>query len=366
VNPTEIRQGDKTMRGTLGIALCGLALTVSGSAQAAPPAAAVVERDGNGALVVRWRDTNPVDVVVSDKPDTATSSATPVSLKDADGQATLADTEPARRYFLLRDTKSGQVARTAERVLPLERGSNFRDLGGYPAARGRHVRWGAIYRSGATPLLNDADVTQVKALHLAAIVDLRSSEERVMAPTRITGVRYLAIDYPMMAMMGRDMATTPGEMPTLYRRMPSFLTPHLKIVFDELLAGKGPVMFHCSAGQDRTGVTAAIVLSALGVPRDKIIEDYHLSTVWRRPEFEMPRIDPALAETNPVARMFAGYQGSSASRQPTPLKTADGHAFLEGALAEIDARWGSVHGFLKAELGLTEREIRHLQASLTE
>src|SRR3546814_16616904 len=79
------------------------------------------------------------------------------------------------------------MIRVAERALPLEHGSNFRDIGGYPAAGGKHVRWGMIFRSGGTPLLNDADEQRIGALKLGEMVDLRSSEERVLAPTRISG-----------------------------------------------------------------------------------------------------------------------------------------------------------------------------------
>src|SRR3546814_13513140 len=97
------------------------------------------------------------------------------------------------------------MIRVAERALPLEHGSNFRDIGGYPAAGGKHVRWGMIFRSGGTPLLNDADEQRIGALKLGAMVDLRSSEERVLAPTRIYGVRYPAVGYSMgtMSEIGR-------------------------------------------------------------------------------------------------------------------------------------------------------------------
>ena len=75
---------------------------------------------------------------------------------------------------------------------------------------------------------------------------------------------------------------------------------------------------------------------------------------------------PALAETNPVAKMFAGYQRAPNARVPNPLMGADGKAFLEGAFAEIDKRWGSVEGFLKTEVGLTDRDLRALRTAYTE
>ncbi len=258
------------------------------------------------------------------------------------------------------------VAARGERVLQLQQGSNFRDLGGYPAAGGKHVRWGMIYRSGGTPLLTDADLAKIKTLGLANMVDLRSSEERVLAPSRIEGVPYSAIGYSMGNMMSMDPAKLVGgdRMGTLYEEFPTFLKPQAKLVFAKLLQKEGPLVYNCSAGQDRTGFVSALVLSALGVPRATIIEDYHLSTTWRRPEYEMGRINLAAHPGNAAAELFARGQDLPAeARKPTPLKTSDGRAYLEYALAAIDRRWGSVDAYLRQEIGLTNADIASLRVT---
>jgi protein-tyrosine phosphatase len=113
--------------------------------------------------------------------------------------------------------------------------------------------------------LTDADVAKVKELGLTDMIDLRSSEERVIAPTRITGIRYSAINYSMLTMMGDRRALTNGC--SLYHNFPAFLAPQLRIVFDDLIRTRGPIADNCSAGQDRTGFATAMVLSALGAPR---------------------------------------------------------------------------------------------------
>lgn len=342
-----------------------LALAAS-PALADRPTNAEVTRDGAGNIVVSWVDGNPVDVFVSDKADATFTAGGVISAADRDGREVIAKPGLARLYFVLRDTRSGETTRVAERMLPLAQGSNFRDIGGYATGEGRHVKWGLIYRSGASPLLTEGDVAQVKALGLVDMIDLRSSEERVLAPTRLTGIRYTSIDYSMMSMMPTAAVAGANSMYELYRKMPAFLTPQLRIVFDDLLRRKGPIMYHCSAGQDRTGLTTAVVLSALGVPRATIIADYHLSTRLRRPEFEMPPISPAMAEANPVARMFAGYQKAPGATTPSPLKTAEGKAYLEGAFAEIDSRWGGVDGYLTREIGLTPQQLKALRLAYTE
>ncbi|MDE2596576.1 MAG: tyrosine-protein phosphatase [Sphingomonadales bacterium] len=326
---------------------------------AAPPAGPTAERDSAGALAVHWTSPDPVDVLVADRADVPAARARLVAARDRDGSASIADGSTARSYVLLRNARTGETARVAERLLPLEGGSNFRDIGGYGVAGGKHVRWGLIYRSGGTPLLTEADRSRIAGLGLANMVDLRSDEERVLAPSRIDGVPYAAVGYSMASLH------VAGGMEGTYRGFPTMLAPQLRLIFAKLLRGEGPLVYNCSAGQDRTGFATAMVLSALGAPRETIIADYHLSTAYRRPENEMPKIDPGMAAANPVAAMFASYQRAP-SQKPQPLKTAEGKAFLSFALEEIEAKWGSVDGYLKAELGLGPTEIRSLRARYTE
>jgi protein-tyrosine phosphatase len=323
-----------------------------------------VERLDADTLLVRWTAARPVDVLISDTPDADVRTATMASAGDTDGEHRLSVPAGQRRYVLLKERGTRQQQRVAERLLPLEAGSNFRDIGGYPAAGGKHVRWGLIYRSAGQPLLTDADRAQIARLGLSNLVDLRSAEERRLAPTRIEQVRYNAVGYSMAALMPATRQPVQNGS-ALYRGFPVLLAPHLRLVFDRLLNDRGALAYNCSAGQDRTGFVTAMILSALGVPRASIMADYTLSTVLRRPQFEMPRIDPALAASDPVARMFAAYQTPQAAT-PTPLVEADGTPFLSGAFAEIDAKYGSVDAYLEREAGLTPARRKALQAAYLE
>ena len=325
---------------------------------------AAVERQADGSLLVRWTSQRPVDVRVSEAADAPPAAAELVSPADGDGQHLLPPSL-ARRYVLLVERGTGQRLRVAERALPLEAGSNFRDIGGYPAAGGRHVRWGLIYRSAGQPLLSAADLALIGRLGLANLVDLRSSEERRLAPTRIQNVRYNAVGYSIAALMPAASATPIRNGSALYRGLPALLATHLKLVSDRLLGERGALAFNRSAGQDRTGFVSAMILSALGVPRDVIIADYTLSTRLRRPEFEMPRLDPAIVASDPVARMFAGYQSPQAAA-PTPLVEADGTPFLAGALAEITEKYGPVDAYLAQGAGLSPARRKALQAAYLE
>jgi protein-tyrosine phosphatase len=348
------------------IALAAATLLSPLPAFAAAPATPLVERVAPDRLKLSWTDANGVDVYMADQPDATARASKLVSPDDKDGTEELTVAPGERAYFLLRDHKDGKSVRVAERVLPLEHGSNFRDIGGYPAAGGKHVKWGMIYRSGATPVLTDADVKTVDALHLANMVDLRSSEERQLAPSRIEGVPYNAVGYSM-AMMTNAMKPAPGQPvagngPAVYRTMPMILAPQFRLLFDRLLAKDGPIVYNCSAGQDRTGIATGLILTALGVPRDIIIADYHLSTQYRHPENEMASFDPAAFPDNPAARMFAQYKG----QKPQPLKTADGTAFLSAAFDEMEKKYGSVEGYLDQVLGVNAVDIAALRAAYTE
>ncbi len=340
-----------------------LPLLHASAAMAGTIDAPVVTRSAPDRLTIAWQDADPVDIFQSDRPDARPAAMKLVAHANRDGQASVSVTPGERPYFLLKDSKSGKTVHVAERLLPLEQGSNFRDIGGYPAAGGKHVRWGMIYRSGGQPMLNAGDLSQIHSLGLAHLVDLRSSEERVLAPTRIEGVPYQAIGYSMSSLLK---GTAPSNGEGVYRTMPTMLAPHLKMVFTDLLNKDGAIAYNCSAGQDRTGFVTAMILSALGVPRDVILKDYHLSTAYRRPEWEMPKIDPAAHAGDPVALMFAHYQENPAAAKPQPLKTADGTAFLAFAFDDIEKKWGSVDAYLAQEAGVSKVDLAALRAYYTE
>jgi len=339
-------------------ALMGLSVHTTALAKVS---AARVERSPANALALNWESPDPVDVYESDRPTASAEDARLLARGVTGGSYTLADAGLSRRYFILVDRKDGDTVKAAERAVPLPHGSNFRDLGGYAGAGGKHVRWGLIFRSGGQPMLTDEDMAQIKAIGVAQVVDLRSDEERVIAPTGIDGVPYSAIGYSMVDLLG---GTSPDKMRNgvaIYHGFPLMLVPQLKLVFADLLRRQAPLVYNCSAGQDRTGFTTAMILSALGVPRETIYADYQLSTRYRRPQFEMPKLDPAAYPGNPVAKMFARFQADPRYQTPTPLVEADGTPFLKGAFDEIDAKWGSVEQYLEKEVGLTEADFQALR-----
>ena len=287
-----------------------------------------------------------------------------VTASAKDGKLRLAIPADQRRYVILRD-KQGYDMAVAERVLPLQQGSNFRDVGGYVTKDGRTVRWGKAFRSGAMPLLTEADYALVEQLALGTVVDLRSLDEREVAPDTIddrTGALFVANDYslkPLMARMGQ------GHGENIYSGMEKLMAPQYRSLFRRLLDEDGAVLYHCSAGQDRTGMATAILYDVLGVDRETILRDYHLSTHLRRPDFEMPKIDPKDYPDNPIVQYFF-KRASSERAKAEPLYTPTGASHLAQFFAYLDQTYGGSEGYLTQGLGLTDQDIVKLRQIMLE
>ncbi|MEZ5527513.1 MAG: tyrosine-protein phosphatase [Gammaproteobacteria bacterium] len=258
-----------------------------------------------------------------------------------------------------------------EKLLPLEGGSNFRDMGGYAAVDGKSVVRGKLFRSGAPSSLTQKDMAYLDRFDFDAIVDLRSSEELDLYPNRWaqqSRIHYLNVDYSIFQLMGDPREVTAEQMQAqmdpeaMYRNFPTMLKPQLTLYLDSLLQSDGPVLVNCSAGQDRTGVATAVILTLLGVDRDTILQDYQLSTQFRRPAVERGNVDLAeAAKTNAFAAMMLSYAGAE-EEVAQPLVLADGTPFLFFALDEIDQTWGSVAAYAEAELGLDKSELAQLRS----
>lgn len=260
-----------------------------------------------------------------------------------------------------------------ERLLVLEGACNFRDLGGYECAGGGRVRFGRLFRSGTLSYLGTAAAPQLGALGVRTIWDLRRAHERQHAPTRWPdpGVERRHLDDPVDQSAAAwafwpqseapSAAELRGAMIALYGAMPRWLGSRLRGLFEALAAGELPLVFHCSAGKDRTGLAAALVLSALGVPRETIYEDYLLTNTAADLEGELFR-------RHGNALGLGGSWDSltnlaAEARQALLAADAD---YLEAALRTIDLDYGSAERYLEAALGIGPNERRALRRLLIE
>jgi protein-tyrosine phosphatase len=210
-----------------------------------------------------------------------------------------------------------------ERFLPLEALFNVRDLGGYAAAGGRRVKWGLLYRAGDLHELIPGDQAVLEERGIKTIVDFRGQDERDDAPDHdlatVAQNRWLPIDagslFSLAELKTSDaMETLMGE---LYRALAEKAQDQYREFFSLLGdAGNLPLLFHCSAGKDRTGFGAALILSALGVEREQIYDDYLLSAQGLKGKYASlvaasPYLEPAFSvRRSYLAAAFEWIEGT--------------------------------------------------------
>ncbi len=239
------------------------------------------------------------------------------------------------------------------RTVALSGASNVRDLGGWPADGGR-VRFGCVFRGAALSALTEADEAVLSGLGVWTVCDLRGSAERAAAPTRLVGamIHSLPIE-PLVAASLRDIVATHGPtgedvlalMRQAYVAYAMEWGHRYRAMFDLLVDGPGALLLHCSAGKDRTGFGAALILTALGVPREAVMQDYLASNrLWR-----------------PDADMAAGLPPEIAVQ--LLLVRAE---LLEAALAVIDEAHGGFERYAEAQLGLNAGKRQRLRDKLIE
>ncbi len=241
------------------------------------------------------------------------------------------------------------------RSLALEGASNVRDLGGYRTKDGRRVKFGRVFRAAALSRLTDADAALLRQAGIGRVVDLRGGKERESAPSRLSDavIHALSIE-PSLGASIRDIAERreatdddiAGLMCRAYTAYAMDWHHRYAAMFDLLLEADAPaLLFHCTAGKDRTGFGAALVLSALGVDRATIHADYLATNrLWRG--------DPELRTMLPpvVADVLMSVRPD----------------FLNAAFAALVAAHGSVDAYLADRLGLRAERRLALQESLLE
>ena len=221
----------------------------------------------------------------------------------------------------------------SSRVRVLPGSHNVRDLGGLATRHGGRVRSGLLYRSDYPAFADDGTGDAVRSLGLRAVVDLRRGAEAAVECVSWAdhGVAYHRC--PIVA----------GKETSWYARYHAYLTYRPETVVAAvrhvLDPASHPVLFHCAAGKDRTGVVAALVLSVLGVEEDEIVGDYVLSDDAVGP------IMSRLGEAELYREMLAGASAESQRPRPEAMR-----AFL----AVVDDQ-GGAEAWLLAH-GLTEAE----------
>ncbi|MFK0241118.1 tyrosine-protein phosphatase [Microbacterium sp. NPDC090281] len=232
-------------------------------------------------------------------------------------------------------------------ILEVEGVSNVRDVGGIPAKGGR-IRPGVLLRSGQ---LSGATTTGAAALraNVQHIVDLRDGEEVAAEPTEIEGPDTTHL--PLFLGSVRSFFEADTSLEDLYLHLLEESGERLVEAIRIIAAGERTLV-HCTVGKDRTGVTVALALSAVGADREAVIADYAL-TESQLPVQRTQRIAEYLRTQHPEAV----HAVALATQSPAPV--------MRRLLQQVDERWGSAAGYLRAQ-GMTESELAALSAALVE
>lgn len=229
-----------------------------------------------------------------------------------------------------------------DRLLRLAGVRNLRDVGGYPAAGGRRVRWRTLYRTDAFDLLPVESQAHLIELGLRTVIDLRWPHELDEAPNVFRS--HARLRYRSIPLLDDDPTPRVGLAGT-YRHIFDQRGAQLAQVVRELLRDDGtPAVIGCAAGKDRTGVAIALVLEAVGVPRHAIVEDYALSAPIYAGPADVDGLD--------------GWRAASVVVECPPEYMAD-------ALEHLERRHGGAAGLLTWH-GLTLSDLDQLRERLTE
>jgi len=327
-----------------------------------------VEGDGDG-LRIEWDDAwtrSPVVIHAGTNPD-AIDTSRPLASDARDAVRLPAAYANPRHYFRLAAADAEPLV-VARRDVPLDGCVNFRDLGGYRTADGRRVRWGRLFRSGHMANLSEAGKRDFAALDIRAVCDFRLAEESASENADLPGAPpiatigippgvgdreyfhrvFAATDDPRVVLeaVHETMRSIVRDAGARYARM-----------FEVLLgADRGSVLLNCSAGKERTGIGSALVLTALGVPRETVIADFMLSRRYFPAQREIPR----------VREKYAVRASDDAAATALIMPLLETHeSYLAAAFAVIDESHASCEAFLAQVCQVGPAELRRLRELYT-
>lgn len=234
---------------------------------------------------------------------------------------------------------------------------NFRDLGGYPSSLGGETRWGRVFRAGGLDRMTADDLDRFAELGIAEVVDLRNGDEREHVPDPVA-----SLHIPIMgAFMARRERPDFGALVehdqgvAFMRDMNLGLLDHasdeIGQVFRVIADAAGqPVAFHCTAGKDRTGLVAALLLEVLGVDRETVLDDFVLTEQYSGPKEESHGFRRML-ELGVAPEAAAGAFGAPRS-------------MMGDVLDVLDTRYGGAERYLRGQAGVASDAIDALRTHL--
>ena len=260
--------------------------------------------------------------------------------------------------------KFSENLREDYRKLPFTGAHNFRDLGGYKTEDGRAIKWGKIYRSDDLHLLTDEDLKYLSRLNIKSVVDFRSDEERESEPDRLNPdmtqlllpIKFQPeeLDDETLKNLMKNLTFGTLDSSNLLRDfniviVKDFATEYKKFFRHVIENNAEPIVFHCTAGKDRAGFASAMILTVLGVPREKVIEDYLLTNTYVKDHVDSEMLEIELktffrADTDNLRKINLVEE-----------------RYIQAAFDTIDNEWGGMDNYISGALGLSEEDILKLK-----
>ena len=250
------------------------------------------------------------------------------------------------------------------RRLPFVGTPNFRDLGGYHTGDGRQVKWGYLFRSGQLSNLNADDQLLLHSLKLDLVCDFRRQEEQERDPSLLPEPGPTHVSLSISPGSNDSFFSEAAEMNVDRQEMFDFMVEinrdfalgqklAYSSMFDHLVQQQpARMLFHCAAGKDRTGFAAAIILLALGVSRERVMEDYLLTAEYFLPEKELSRLAEKYGMDLPAQAM---------------MPVLEVHPeYLQAALDAIDEQFESIDHYLEDVLGVDHGKRERLRSHYLE